>query len=147
MNDDLGNQVILDILADDGSLIPYRKMLNKITGSVLSTILLQQIIFLWKVFGKKRFYRFAEPCEHEKYEEGKSWCEELGFTRDEFNAAMKRIGFKMGKTKNKITKDEALVIYYKTSEQITYYELSVDVLLKKLKELKTINKNSPQKAL
>lgn len=94
------------ILAADKNIIPYRKELNAITGGVTSSILLQQISYWWIQSGRKAFYKFIEPCAHEKYSAGDSWTEELGFTRKEFITAIKRLeaaGFVSKKTNSSRT--------------------------------------------
>jgi len=126
---------ILGIIADDRSLVAYRPALNKITGSVLSTIILQQALYWWKKGGRKRFYKFRNKCKHPLYNEGDSWCEELGFSDKEFDTAIKRIGFKMGKTENRIKKEEAFIIYYRDSHDVTWYEINTDNLEKKLNRI------------
>ena len=134
--------VVLDILADDKNIIAYRPELNKITGSVTATILLQQILYWWHKNGKKKFFKFRAPCKHELYKEGDSWCEELGFTEREFDSALKRIGFKFGKTKNRIEKNKALVFYYKTGDGLTWYDINVGLLAKLINEIYYLNNKS-----
>lgn len=55
--------MIRKILAYDNNLIVYRKELNLITGSVLSTILLQQCIYWDNINEDDEFYKFIEPLE------------------------------------------------------------------------------------
>lgn len=75
------------IMADEKSVISYRPRFNKHTGSVLATILLQQAAYWWCKMGEKPYYKFKEPCAAAKYKAGESWCEELGFSRREFDTA------------------------------------------------------------
>jgi hypothetical protein len=79
-------------------------------------------------FDKKpdNFYKFKEPCGHEMYVEGDSWCEELGFSAEEFDQAFSKIGIKH-KTKTQFlqAKDKFQGKFYasyteKTSH-LTYY--------------------------
>ncbi|MBA7581646.1 hypothetical protein ES708_23554 [subsurface metagenome] len=133
---------ILGIIADDITLVPYRPKLNKITGSVLSTVILQQVLYWWKKGGRKKFYKFKDKCDHALYSEGDSWLEELGFTRDEFDTAIKRIGFKMGKTENKIKKEEAFIIYYKDAQGVTWYDINAEYLAEKLTSLFLVKRES-----
>ena len=79
------------MLANDQNIIPYRKELNAITGGVTATILLQQVSYWWKKSGSQPFYKFIQPCKHEKYHDGDSWTEELGFSRKEFLTAIKKL--------------------------------------------------------
>ena len=90
----------LSVIAQDFNLIPYRKELNEITGGVTATILLQQIIY-WHGKAGGDFYKFIAPCNHEKYREGDSWTEELGFTRKEFLTAYAKLE-KLGIVSKKI---------------------------------------------
>lgn len=73
--------------------IPYCKEFRQIAGSVTGAILLQQLDFY---FRKKPngFYKFLEPCNREKYNEGDSWTEELGFSASEFRSAFDQIGLR-----------------------------------------------------
>jgi hypothetical protein len=125
---------LLTLIAEDQQLITYRPKLNKITGSVTATILLQQILFHWK--GKKGipFYKFKEPCSHERYKEGDSWEEEIGFSRKEFDTAIKKIGYKIGKNKNfkEKKKQEAFVWFRTDSQRVTWYEVNEKALEKAL---------------
>ncbi len=80
----------LNLIAQDEKLITYRKELNEITGGVLATILLQQMIFYFKQKGNG-FYKFKAPCTHELYRKGDSWVEILGFTKYELDGAIKKL--------------------------------------------------------
>lgn len=134
---------VLGIIADDRSLITYRPALNKITGSVLSTIILQQVLYWWKKSGRKRFYKFRDKCDHALYVEGDSWCEELGFTGREFDTAIKKIGFKLGKTENDIKKEEAFIIYFRDSQGVTWYDINSNYLEERLtRNYLVINKSA-----
>ena len=109
---------LLSLLAQDKSIITYRKELNEITGGVMATILLQQLIYWSDKNDNKPFYKFVEPCENEKYNDGDSWTEELGFSKFEFNSAYKKLE-KLNIVSKKIN-----------MMRITYYTLNVDVLSK-----------------
>lgn len=99
------------MLANDQNIIPYRKELNAITGGVTATILLQQISYWWKKSGSQPFYKFIQPCKHEKYHDGDSWIEELGFSRKEFLTAIKKL------------EDSGLVKKRTNANRLTYYSL------------------------
>jgi hypothetical protein len=75
------------MMADERSVVSYRPRFNKHTGSVLATILLQQATYWWCKMGEQPYYKFKEPCAAGKYKAGESWCEELGFSRREFDTA------------------------------------------------------------
>ena len=110
------NDILLQVLADDKKLIAYRKELNKFTGSVTATILLQQLIFHSSQKNYKSFYKFIEPCNNELYRTGDSWTEELGFTKNEFNTAYKKLQ-KLGIVTKKIN-----------INRVTFYQLNKSIL-------------------
>jgi hypothetical protein len=110
------NDILLQVLADDKKLIIYRKELNKLTGSITATILLQQLIFHSSNKKYKPFYKFIEPCNNELYRIGDSWTEELGFTKNEFNTAYKKLE-KLGVVTKKINMN-----------RVTFYQLNRPVL-------------------
>lgn len=139
---------LLKLLSEDHETIPYRKKLNALTNRCIpATILLQQIIYWWFKNGRKKFYKFrgttpetaiskqkdkAVDIKHPLYKRGDSWCEELDITRKEFDRAIKKIGFKLGKTKNLIKKEDAYVIYYTDKDGLTWYSLNEALLSKDL---------------
>jgi hypothetical protein len=133
---------ILRIIAEDRSLTLYRGSLNKITGGVTSTILLQQALYWWEKNGRKRFYKFRDKCNHALYVEGDSWCEELYFTMREFDTAIKKIGFKLGKTDNSIKKEEAFIIYFRDSQGVTWYDINANYLEERLTRIYLVNDKS-----
>jgi len=113
---------LINIIAQDNSIIPYRKELNKITGCVTASILLSQLLYWCKKSGGE-FYKFKEPCKHEKYTEGDSWCEELGFTRKQFDTAFMKLetaGFAMKRT---------------TMDRVSFYAVDECTLSKALNSL------------
>jgi len=131
----MGNEFI-DIIADDKNLIVYRPKLKKICTSVNSIILLQQIMYWWKISKEKKFYKFKDSCNHKLYKEGDSWCEELGFTKTEFDNALKNIAYKKGKiskTKQFKKQEEAFVIFYTDANRLTWYDINEDLLSKAIK--------------
>ena len=118
------------ILAGDAKQISYRPRLNHLTGGVTSTILLQQILFRWHNNAGKPFYKFKEACEHSLYRNGDSWCEELGFTRREFDTALERIGGRVVKGKRK--PKNVLVYYWTDIARVTFYDVNETFLRGKL---------------
>ena len=112
---------LLSLLAQDKSIITYRKELNEITGGVMATILLQQLIYWSDKNDNKPFYKFVEPCENEKYKNGDSWTEELGFTKKEFTGAYKKL------------QDLNIVSKKINMMRVTFYTLNIDVLSKLIK--------------
>ncbi len=109
-------------IIDDKSLIIYRPRLNQITGSVLSTILLHQIIY-WANKSQNLFYKFMRPCNHDLYKPGDSWEEELGFTRRELDGALKKIAAKYNPKKDSVPTD-SLVVFYTDIRRLTWYSVN-----------------------
>lgn len=132
---------LLEMLAEDKATIAYRPRLNKITGSVTSTILLQQILYWYKKQGAKPFYKFKEKCAHKLYNSGDSWCEELGFSRREFDTALSNISIKRNKS-NRDDDRKAYVYYWITPERITYYTIDEDYLIQAILPLYSVKAES-----
>lgn len=139
----------LSIIADDKRIIGYRPNFTKLTGSVTSAILLQQMIFWWDKMSGECFYKFKEPCSHKQYKPKQSWCEELSFTRSEFDLAIEKIGTKITEGKSKANSlawelprledfpddpngynaafniaVEHLVVYWTDSNRLTWYQVN-----------------------
>ncbi|WP_067177019.1 hypothetical protein [Sulfurospirillum sp. UCH001] len=150
-----------DFVQSDKNILIYRPEFNKITGSVTATILLQQIIY--RLQDNDSFFKFKEPCSHELYQEGYSWCEELGFTRREFDyalSALKNLGIvKTKMTMSRLTYysiDRELfnelfsVLYVNTKSDFTYranapLDISKNLLTENTK--KRVSKDTPKKDL
>jgi len=140
----MGNEFI-DIIADDKNLIVYRPKLKKICKSVNSIILLQQIMYWWKISKEKKFYKFKDSCDHKLYREGDSWCEELGFTKAEFDNALKNIAYKKGKiskVKEFKKQEEAFIVFYTDANRLTWYDINKNLLNKSIKLIYKENKES-----
>jgi hypothetical protein len=120
-----GSAIAQSQAIDQQRSIPYRPEYNHITGKVTASILLQQISFRWHGHGRKPFYKFRAPCQHEKYREGDSWTEELGMSGPEFDTAIQTIGAKVtkGKSKHELL-SKHLVIYWTDSDRMTWYQLN-----------------------
>jgi DNA-binding transcriptional regulator GbsR (MarR family) len=131
-------QIIIDLLSDDKKMICYRPKFNKFTGSVTATILLQQIIY-WAKNNNNYFYKFKLPCNHPDYKEGDSFCEELGFSKKEFENAIKQL-----KSKNliqtKVTQNR------KTFYSVNYIEL-VDLIKSNSLNPQTVFRKIPKEDL
>lgn len=100
------------IMADEKSVISYRPRFNTHTGSVLATILLQQAAYWWCKMGEKPYYKFKEPCSAKKYKIGESWCEELGFSRREFDTA------------RALLEDRGFLLVKTDMERLTWYSVN-----------------------
>jgi len=116
------------------NIIPYKPELNSICKTITSNILFNQILYWWEKSNKEEFFKFKAPCNHEKYKEGNSWCEELNISKKQFDTAIKNIAFKRGVTKNKIKKENAIIEYY-TVNGITNYIVKEDLLYETLKKV------------
>lgn len=139
-------KTILSVLSHDKNIKIYRPEFRKICGSVNAAILLHQMMY-WGLDENGEaieFYKFKEPCKHEAYKPGDSWCEELGFSREEFDNAINQIGFKKvrgwkegrSKVKQVAQKEtDAFVIYYTDKARFTWYRVNVALLGKVLKSL------------
>jgi hypothetical protein len=114
---------------DRDRVIPYRPQFNRITGKVTASLLLQQIRYWWYKVDRRPFYKFKQPCDHELYQEGDSWCEELDFSRSVFDTALKCVAKKItrGTSKAEALKHHA-VIYWTDSNRLTWYQVNEKLL-------------------
>lgn len=125
----------------EGAIRYYRPMLTKITGSVTASILLERIrYYASQKSDSEAFYKFNGACEHERYREGDSWQEELGFSRSEFSTARKKIATRimtgMSLTEHKALFDpdgnlhpvDHIVLYWNDSNNVTWYWLNWQLL-------------------
>ncbi|MGL4737138.1 MAG: hypothetical protein ACRCW2_06730 [Cellulosilyticaceae bacterium] len=107
-------------------VIKYQPELNEMTGSITATIVMGQLEYWFEKTGGKPFYKFLLPCEDECYKDGDSWCEELGFSKNEFRTAFGHIG-KVYKSKRAYveSKDKfagkMYLSYYDRIRRRTYY--------------------------
>lgn len=106
--------------------ICYYPELVTITESITAALMMSQLEFWFKTREGKSFYKFLEPCEHERYKEGDSWQEELGMSSSEIRSAFKKIGmpYKSKKAFNEaedIFKGKYYASYYDRIRKVTYY--------------------------
>ena len=136
-------------LLRDTNFIKYNKAWNPHTGGVMESVLLQQIWY-WhdkaQQCGNKNFYKFIEPCNNKKYKEGDSWCEELGFSTNDFRKTIKNIAFKRGKTKNLLKEEDAFVIYY-TQDNLTYWWINEDKFFEMVNSLGTVDSTDTKRTV
>lgn len=132
----------MELFNDEQNKVIYDKRLALMTGSVNAAILLQQIIYWSSKKEWNKFFKFTQPCTHELYKDGDSWCEELGLSPKEFETAIKCIGYKFGKSKNILTKESALVNYYTDNNRITWYSFNIDLFNKLIKAFYLVNQQS-----
>ena len=131
----------LQILYNDKKVIPYRRELRPLLGSVNAAILFQEAVYLHGLKNKddgemRPFYMFKQPpAKHPLYSPGQSWVELLGFSPREFDGAIKKIGTKISIRKDDLREvlersilnadPRGLLIYWTTADRITYYLLNV----------------------
>lgn len=104
----------------------YCPAFNKLTGGINATLLMLQIEYWFEKTNGNKFFKFLEPCEDGCYKSGDSWCEELGFSKDEFRTAFRKIG-KAYKSKKAF--DESLdkfegkmyLSYFDRIKRLTFY--------------------------
>lgn len=124
--------MILAMLGN-GRQILYQPLLNRLTGHVLASLLLQQILYRWGQNSRSPFYKFSAPCRHAAYKTGDSWQEEMGFSRTEFETARRRIGIKISRSKGEqIGQTSSLVAYWTDNRRLTWYALNETVIAKQL---------------
>jgi hypothetical protein len=128
----------LDALVKLGRAIPYHPLWNRLTGSLLASILLQQIYYYWKESGCRPFHKYTAPCKSSR--PGDSWLEELGCSRRELEAARSAIGTKIttGDSRAAALKNN-LVIYWTDSQHRTWYEINEPLLRRRLDQLHQLN--------
>lgn len=135
----------IEALNINKNVISFNRIFVDITWSVIWAIILHQIVY-WDDKMWWEFYKFITPPSNvewlrkDKYKVWDSRVEEIWISRDVFTSALKRFSYKLGKSKNIIRKDEALVTYYTDSNRITHYKLNRDMLNKKIWE--SLSKNT-----
>lgn len=112
--------------------IRYIREYRNYTKSVTGAILLRAVIDWYKTKGSY-FYKFKEPCNHSLYVEGDSWCEELGFTKHEFDGAIKEIGQKLKKGTKK--NPNVFVWYWIDMDRLTHYQVNIKAVAQMTLEL------------
>ena len=131
-------------------IIPYNPEFRRLplVKSVNSALLLQQLDFWFDKYSS--FWKFIEPApNHYKYNEGDSWTEELGMSKDEFRTAFSAIGIvyksksQFMATENKFVQKDSQgneTEYYYASfidrkHNLTYYIRNDELLDRQLTEL------------
>jgi predicted RNA-binding Zn-ribbon protein involved in translation (DUF1610 family) len=122
--------LLAKLLGGDSTAIPYRPELAKAVGSISAAVLLQQMVFNWNRNGQKAFYKFKGPCEHRLCKDGDSWLEEIGFTRSEFDTALKKIAVKktQGVSMEQAYQANMPIVYWTAPSRVTYYDINLDAL-------------------
>lgn len=96
-----------------------------LAGDGNAAILLAQILFWWKVAGRRKFYKFNSPCDHALYRRGDSWAEEVCLKRTMFATARRRVAVKVrisspDEIQSAFAKG-ALVVYGTDENHLTWY--------------------------
>ena len=117
-------KTLTDLIAGglgDNVLI-YRKDLNAITGGVIGSIMLGQLIYWASKNDYKPFYKFIQPCGHALYKEGDSWAEELGIDDKTISRNFKKF-------------EELGILTRKTDlNRLTWHTINKEILDELLKE-------------
>lgn len=116
----------LNTVGETERMIAYRPNFRKMAGSITAAILLQQILYRWKSNNYQPFYKYKEECDAPDYRPGDSWCEELAFSRSEFDSALKAIGQKVSR---KAKRDDSKFVWFWTMpDRKTWYEINFRAL-------------------
>lgn len=123
------------------NIIPYVRELRAVAGSISGAVVMQQLDY-WFIRYPEGFYKFLEPTSNAPlYRPGQSWCEELGFTKDEFRTAFDKIGYRWAsKSRFEIAPDKFFGKFYASyvdrRTNLTWYirnhelvDLTLDLLL------------------
>lgn len=115
--------------ANNTPFIKYYPELGKAFNSICAAVLLKQIDYLFEANGNEPFFKFKAPCEHKLYQVGRSWVEELGVNRGEFEGALSRLGaVKVTKgIKLNEVKLTSLIVYYTDKDRVTWYWLNLEM--------------------
>ena len=104
------------------NILIYRKDLNAITGGVIGSIMLGQLIYWAAKNDYKPFYKFIQPCGHALYKEGDSWAEELGIDDKTISRNFKKF-------------EELGILTRKTDlNRLTWHTINKEILDELLKE-------------
>ena len=104
------------------NVLIYRKDFNAITGGVIGSIMLGQLIYWAAKSDYKPFYKFIQPCGHALYKEGDSWAEELGIDDKTISRNFKKF-------------EELGILTRKTDlNRLTWHTINKEILDELLKE-------------
>jgi len=131
--------IIAQIVGGMGQKIPFDRNVAKLTGSICSAVLLQQMLFWWQSKGCKPFYKFNTPCEHSWYKFDDSWTEELGIGLSALRNARDKIA-KRAKNQQELEKFmqedgvDYCFIYIKNRDNVTWYHVNLKAVGKLIKD-------------
>jgi hypothetical protein len=112
-----------------GRVVAYRPALVEIAGGLAATIFLVQVAYWWFASGRRPFYKFNAPCQHDRYRAGDSWQEELRLTRSAFESARRAVATKIRQGDSKtLAMETSLVLYWTDSNRLTWYQLNEPLL-------------------
>lgn len=110
------------------NVLIYRKDLNAITGGVIGSIMLGQLVYWASKNDYKPFYKFIQPCGHALYKEGDSWAEELGVDDKTISRNFKKF-------------EELGILTRKTDlNRLTWHTINKEILDELLKEKMSLAK-------
>lgn len=110
------------------NVLIYRKDFNAITGGVIGSIMLGQLIYWASKNDYKPFYKFIQPCGHALYKEGDSWAEELGIDDKTISRNFKKF-------------EELGILTRKTDlNRLTWHTINKEILEEFLKEKMSLAK-------
>lgn len=130
----------LQILYHDKQVVPYRRELRPLLGSVNATILFLAVVEQHHRHNSggetAPFAMFRSPApEHPRYAHGRSWMELLHFSPREFDTAIRKIGTKISLRKSdprqvmtvalKNADVRGLVVYWTGRDRVTWHQLNV----------------------
>jgi hypothetical protein len=103
-----------------------------LAGDGNAAIFLAQVLFWWRVAGRKKFYKFNAPCDHKSYRTGDSWLEELRFKRTMFATARRRVAVKVRisclEEVQSALNEGALIVYATDENHLTWYMVNEQAL-------------------
>jgi hypothetical protein len=124
----------LESLLGERPYVAYHPRWNGLTGSPLASILLHQILYHWRRFGRRPFYKFTAPCAAAR--PGDTWVEELGVSEREFRTARGKIACKVRKGDSRARLlEQWLVIYWTDARRRTWYEVNEGLLSRRFAAL------------
>lgn len=127
---------VFDTISDDPLMVAYRPRYNQLTGSVLGTIFLQQVAYLWVNLGKRKaFYMFNAPAPANKhYRAGYSWAELLGFGKYEIINGRAKVAMKVPPDEAAAALQIFPIVYYTDFRRLTFYDVNPALLGRMLAE-------------
>ena len=132
---------IFKLIADDRSVIPYRKAFRDVCEGVTGVLLFHQILYWWQKNGRKPFYKFRKECTHPAYKTGDSWCEELGFSEHELDHAIKSVCEKVKRKDlpEALEKSDKMVLFWTDINRQTWFVLNRNAVERVVMKIYNVN--------